>query len=212
METYDAVILASGDFPVAKEALSILHSAKFLCCCDSAAEIALQHGLTPDVVVGDGDSLNDDSRARLGERYIQIDEQEDNDLTKATRHCIGLGYKHIAYIGATGKREDHTIGNIFLLPKYHKDFGIVPTMYTNYGVFTVGEGDREYTSFARQQVSIFNISCERLTSENLKWALYPAPSFWETTLNEALGETFSIQSDGIYIVFQTYAPKEDRTR
>ena len=104
MTGFDAVILANGSFPTADEPLRLLREARYVVCCDGAA----RHWPQCDAIVGDGDSVPDDLRQRL----IQVSEQEDNDLTKATRHCMARGLRRLAYLGATGRREDHTLGNI----------------------------------------------------------------------------------------------------
>ena len=107
MTGFDAVILANGLFPTAEEPLRLLREARYVVCCDGAA----CHWLQCDAIVGDGDSVPEELRNRL----IQIDEQEDNDLTKATRYCLSKGMRRIVYLGATGRREDHTLGNISLI-------------------------------------------------------------------------------------------------
>ena len=104
MNEFDAVILANGAFPTADEPLRLLREARFVVCCDGAA----RHWPQCDAIVGDGDSVPESLRNRL----IQIEEQEDNDLTKATRYCLSKGMRRIAYLSATGLREDHTLGNI----------------------------------------------------------------------------------------------------
>ena len=102
----EVVILANGDFPTHAVPLSLLENAKHIVACDGAIANLVEHHVHCQdvVVVGDGDSVPDALRDRL----IQIDEQEDNDLTKATRYCLEQGWHKIAYLGATGKREDHT--------------------------------------------------------------------------------------------------------
>ena len=96
--------------------------------------------------MGDGDSLPAGLKAQYADIFHAVSEQEDNDLTKATRFAIGLlkastkenGEKQpprLAYLGATGKREDHTLGNIALMMRYLRDFAILPEMYTDYGWF-----------------------------------------------------------------------------
>ena len=46
---------------------------------------------------------------------VHVTEQETNDLNKAFRYCLANGWTDIVILGATGKREDHTLGNIGLL-------------------------------------------------------------------------------------------------
>ena len=40
-EEFDTVILCNGEFPTHPKALEVLHNAKYLCCCDGAAEECL---------------------------------------------------------------------------------------------------------------------------------------------------------------------------
>ena len=197
---FDAVILANGDFPRAEIPLDLLSRAPFVCACDGA----VNHYPQADAIVGDGDSVPENLRDRL----IQIDEQEDNDLTKATRYCLSKGMKRIVYLGTTGKREDHTLGNISLIVRYVQEMGVEPLLATDYGWFVVAEGESEFESFKGQQVSIFNMSCNALSSEGLLWQAYPYRQWWQGTLNESAGDAFTLKGDGFYLVYRTYQAKE----
>ena len=198
--SFDAVILANGDFPRAEIPLDLLSRAPFVCVCDGA----VNHYPLADAIVGDGDSVPENLRDRL----IQIDEQEDNDLTKATRYCLSKGMRRIAYLGATGQREDHTLGNISLIVRYVQEMGIEPLLATDYGWFVVAEGETSFDSFKGQQVSIFNMTCNALSSEGLLWQAYPYRQWWQGTLNEAAGDSFTLKGDGLYLVYRTYLAKE----
>ena len=205
---FDAVILADGEFPTADIPLQILREAKFLCCCDGAAAKAIEQGFMPDAIVGDGDSLTPEFKTRYAAIIHLESEQEDNDLTKATRFCIAKGFRHIAYLAATGKREDHTIGNIFLLPRYVQQFGITPEIYTDHGWFSVINGTTELPSFPGQQVSIFNITGKKVEGEGFTWPPYTYNELWQGTLNEAKSDRILLKTDGIMIVFRTYLAKK----
>ena len=180
---FDAVILANGDFPQAEIPLDLLSRAPFVCVCDGA----VNHYPLADAIVGDGDSVPENLRDRL----IQIEEQEDNDLTKATRYCLSKGMRRIIYLGATGQREDHTLGNISLIVRYMQEMVVEPLLATDYGWFVVAEGESEFASFKGQQVSIFNMNCNALSSEGLLWQAYPYRQWWQGTLNEAAGDSFT---------------------
>ena len=197
---FDAVVLADGDFPSAEAPLELLRQAPCVVCCDGAAVKYPQ----ADVIIGDGDSVPSELRDRL----IRIDEQEDNDLTKATRYCVSRGMRRIVYLGATGRREDHTLGNISLIVRYFREMGVQPLMATDYGWFVPVGRSASFASFPGQQVSLFNVSCQRLSSEGLKWNAYPYEQLWQGTLNEAVGDAFSIEADGCYLVYRTYHPKK----
>jgi thiamine pyrophosphokinase len=198
--TFDAVILANGTFPSHPIPLGILHHAVHLIACDGAIKMVPQ----AEAVVGDGDSVP----TAYHDRLIRIEEQEDNDLTKATRYCLAQGWRRIAYLGCTGKREDHTLGNIGLLMRYYREMGVEGWMFTDHGVFTPAHGDRTFPSVAHQQVSIFNFGCRHIYSEGLRWNSYAYEEWWQGTLNEAAGDHFSFSADGYYLVFQTYETKK----
>ena len=153
--------------------------------------------------MGDGDSQPKELKERYADIVHVVKEQEFNDMTKATRFCKNRGPR-IAYLGATGKREDHTVGNIFLLPFYLEEEHVEPVMFTDHGVFIPAKGTRTFASYAKQQVSIFNISCTKLSSENLRWQSYAYKQLWQGTLNEAVGTTFTMKGDGVYMMFLNY--------
>ena len=124
-------------------------------------------------------------------------------------HYRSPGTKHprICYIGCTGKREDHTLGNISLPTFYRQEFGVEGVLPTDFGWFVYCHGACEFESIPNQQVSIFNLDCSSLTSQGLQWPIYPFAQWWQGTVNNALGHAFSIDGNGDYIVYRTYEAK-----
>lgn len=205
--TFDAVILCDGDYPSHAIPLSILQHAKYLVCCDGAGMNHILHGGTPDAIVGDGDSLPEDFKRRYADILHIVNEQEDNDQTKATRFCIAKGCRRIAYLGSTGKREDHALSNISLIMRYKRQFHLDVTMVTDNGYFTPAIGTQTFESFPRQQISIFNFGCQQLEGEGFRWNPYPYEELWQGSLNEAVGNEVTIHADGSYLLFRTFEPK-----
>ena len=207
--TFDAVILADGDFPTNAIPLGILNKANYLVCCDGAGAKAIEHGIMPTAVVGDGDSLPKDMKSMLGDKFHYVSEQDYNDLTKATRFVLANipGAKNMAYLATTGKREDHTLGNISLMAFYAEGLGITPTLVTDHGSFSVACGKQKFESFEGQQVSIFNLSCSQLSGTGFRWQPYAYKMLWQGTLNEAVGNEVEIDGNGTYMVFRTYQRK-----
>jgi thiamine pyrophosphokinase len=91
--------------------------------------------------------------------------------------------------------------------RYFREFQVEGVMFTDNGFFTPVKGNHVFSSFPCQQVSVFNAGCTTLTSEGLRWQCYPMQELWQGTLNEALGDTFSVEANGCYLVYQTYLPK-----
>lgn len=212
------VILAAGDFPTRKEPISALMDADRVVCCDSAYVGLRAHFKSCDpqlaphncFVVGDGDSLPDELKMELGDRWIHVVEQHYNDLHKAMSWAaskFGTGNK-VTILGATGKREDHTLGNIGYLVTFAEEYPDMDIeMLTDHGRFTTFRGCRTYNSFAGQQVSIFSMDSDKpIYSEGLKWPLdgLHARRWWQATLNEALADSFELRSEGWTVVYQTF--------
>lgn len=207
------VILANGQFPTAEQPIEALRGADFVVCCDGAYAHLKAFGCDAGrvAVVGDLDSLSEAE----GVEVCQVAEQESNDLTKAFRYVLARFPRFsLTLLGATGLREDHTLGNIALLADYLEEGGLRMDsfrMLTDYGVFTPFSGCRTFDSFARQQVSIFAFDPQtRITVSGLE---YPIEGrclrrWWEGTLNASLGARFSVTADdGIALVYQTFEPK-----
>jgi thiamine pyrophosphokinase len=194
-------ILADGDFPTHPVPLRLLREAPRMVCCDGAARHVAD---SEAFIVGDGDSVPPHLRSRL----VLVSEQDDNDLTKATRFCLERGWRRIVYLGATGRREDHTLGNLSLIVRYYTEMGVDPILCTDYGWFVpAASGTTRFESFKGQQVSIFNFGCTELSTEGLVYPGYAFQQWWQGTLNEAAGTSFSITANGAYLVFRTYQQK-----
>ena len=87
----DIIILANGDFPTSKRAMEELSSNKFLLCCDGATQKVESLGYTPDLVIGDMDSISKILRKKYKDRLIHINDQNSNDLSKALCYCFLVG-------------------------------------------------------------------------------------------------------------------------
>lgn len=200
------VILANGTFPSHPVPLARLHEADMIICCDGAAEKLLAHGLEPAVIIGDLDSVPPAVKMKYKSILVQDSDQETNDLTKAVNWCITAGIREVAILGATGIREDHTLGNISLLADYSSRIDAV--MLTDTGFFRVYDHSVTMTSHPGQQVSLFSIDpALKVTSSGLKYPLNNLSlcSWWRGTLNEAEGLFFSLQfENGQVIVFTEY--------
>jgi thiamine pyrophosphokinase len=191
------VIVANGTFPEHNIPLEYIHNADIIVCCDGSAESLFNAGMIPDAIVGDMDSLSDDLAERFADRIFIDENQDTNDLTKAVNWCHESGYDDIVIVGATGKREDHTIGNISLLAEYSEYMNV--KMVTDTGIFLPFHNSCKVESVPGQQVSIFSINPEtEITSAGLRFPLLKRKlgNWWEATLNEAIGDFFELEFAG----------------
>ena len=204
-----AVIVGNGQFPKKEYPLYLLESADYVVCCDGALDTYLRHFRgrnlrRPDVVVGDMDSLSKKTAERFRDIAVKIDEQETNDQSKAfhyiLEHFPDVDTIHI--LGATGKREDHTIGNLSLLMEYAREMrrqdcgrtvsvDIVSDWSTAFAItdtctLDVGEG--------RSVSIICPDNSLNIKSEGLAWPTDNVvfDNLWQATLNRASADRISL--------------------
>ena len=199
----EAVVLANGEYPTAPLPLQVLADAPYVVCCDGGADEYIRHGHTPDLIIGDGDSISTENRRKYGHLLHRIAEQDTNDQTKAVNYLLAQGKRRIAIVGATGKREDHTLGNISLLVDYMHAGADVRT-YTDYGVFIPCRGTHPFPCEPGQQVSIINFNARKLHGIGLLYPLSDFTNWWQGTLNECTGTEFTVEAEGEYLMFLNY--------
>ena len=201
-------IVAAGEFPRSASVLRLLDEADMIVCCDSAAVALVASGREPDLIVGDMDSLPAELLERYASRIRTVTEQDDNDLTKAFRTAMEFSPTRIHILGATGLREDHTLGNISLLARYAAETGskCEIDLVSDYGTFVAARGGRTFASIPGQEISIFAFDNSlRMTAEGLEYPLDGVvfDSLWKATLNRALRESFTLSPncDSPYLVY-----------
>ena len=207
------VILCDGDFPKHSYPLSKLKNADIIICTDASVLSLTSSGINrvPNYIVGDMDTLAPNLQDIYKDIIIKCSCQETNDQTKAYSFALGL-LDHcqdncITFLGSTGKREDHTLGNISLLSDYGikgssiLPFGnIVPNsleieMISNYGIFKPYYNSIEIKSYNGKQISIFAFDNSlKIKSEGL---LYKTDNvifdlWWKVTLNEVTGNNYKL--------------------
>lgn len=204
-----AVIICQGDFPRKDYPRYVLRSADVIICCDGAFRTFLRKSegvfgelRLPDAVVGDMDSLPPAMVRKYRDIIVRYEEQDYNDMTKALRYTLSRwdDVTEIHFIGATGRREDHTVGNMSLLMEYERMFSLSErgitadiisdwsTMFavTDSSVLDIGEG---------RKVSIFSPdNTLRITSEGLQWPTDGVvfDNWWKATLNRASADRVSL--------------------
>ena len=187
------VIICDGEFPKTEYPRHLIRTADFIICCDGALKKFLRHSKgifgeerLPDLVIGDMDSLSASLKKKYGELILQVDEQEHNDQTKAFKWVMENlpDADHIYIIGATGEREDHTIGNMSLLMEYARAYdlaekGIEVEMVTDHATAFAATGTGRRMSIFSPDNSL------KIHSEGLEWPLDNVvfDNWWKATLN-----------------------------
>ncbi len=197
------VILGNGEYPQAQLPLEVLDMAQSIIICDGAANKYVPTGKPFDIIIGDGDSIADDIREQFASRIIISSCQETNDQTKAVKYLAEKGTHDIAIVGATGRRDDHSLGNISLLIEYFSQ-GVMARIYTDHGVFIPTQGNTTLITHPGQQISIFNFGCTQLSAQGLQYPIRPFNNWWQGTLNEATADRCIITADGTFLIYVAY--------
>ncbi len=116
-----ALIFANGDLndgPAVQAALA-LHGPRLVIAADGGLRLALQAGLTPDIIIGDMDSADPGTLAHATARGAEIKafpaHKNETDLELALIEAVQRGCNTISVIGFLGDRIDQTLGNVYLL-------------------------------------------------------------------------------------------------
>jgi len=186
--------VADGLYPSLPLLLQRLREASVVIACDGAVEKLVETGIIPTAIVGDMDSIPETLREQYADR-IHIDkDQETNDLTKAVNYAHRMGHKEVLILGATGLREDHTLGNISLLMDYQPLFDKIE-MASDFGFFTPINQTTHFACKPGQQISFFSLQAGgEVTTHKLKYPLVrkDLTAWWQGTLNETLEDEFAL--------------------
>lgn len=204
------VIICDGSFPRTEYPRYLIRTADFIICCDGSLKKFIRNSKAifgaerlPDRVVGDMDSLPESLRKKHADIIVKIDEQEHNDQTKAFRWAMENieGIESITILGATGQREDHTIGNISLLMEYARMYdlegmGIQVQMITDHATIVAVTDTVEMDCGEGRQISILSPdNTLRIKSEGLRWKTDDVvfDNWWKATLNVAVQDNIRLE-------------------
>ena len=204
----NVVIVCNGDFPRTEYPRYLLREADFIIVCDGALSKYLSNMKAvfskerlPDLVIGDMDSLSKSMQEKYKDLIIKVEEQDYNDQTKAFRWVMeNLGEASlIRIVGATGQREDHTIGNMSLLMEYTRMFDLkdrIVEMVTDHGTVFAATDTFEMECGTGRKVSIFSPDNSlKIKSSGLQWQTGDVvfDNWWKATLNRAVDDKVRLE-------------------
>jgi len=170
-EKRKCLIVCNGVLPSEGHLLRAAGEADLIVCADGGVDKLLRYGIRPDYVVGDQDSASGEALSSIeAERVVWAWDQGYTDFDKTVRFVLDLGIRDIVVVGATGGRVDHTLGNLGVVRKYHRQAHIL--LLDDDCWLTVP--DRVLTFEARigQKVSLIPFGrAENITTQGLKWPL-----------------------------------------
>jgi thiamine pyrophosphokinase len=114
-----AIILANGWIDTPPGFLDGLCESDFIIAADGGAHHCIDLGLTPDVIIGDFDSLDPDNLTAFQQANVELikfpTEKDETDLELALQLALDRGLFEVLIVAALGDRWDMSIANILLL-------------------------------------------------------------------------------------------------
>ena len=169
--TKRALVIANGEPPKKQLLQSLARESGVVICADGGANTALKFGLLPDAIVGDLDSIHAEALVKFRKVPTYEDrDDESTDLEKAIAWALKQKYDHIVVVGASGRRIDHSVGNLGVLPKFYPD-AVIQFIDDLGELVYIG---REITFDAKRGdvLSLIPLTrCEGVTTQGLKYAL-----------------------------------------
>lgn len=163
-----ALVVANGQMCDYEILTNLLEWCPFIVALDGAYDRLKELQITPDVVIGDLDSLKTQERS-LNIDFVKIEDQETTDLEKSFDFLLSKGYTDINVVWATGNRLDHTVNNLATLAKYA---GTNIVLYDNYSRCFILP--RHYKKFYDKGTALSLLpipSAEGITTKNLRYKL-----------------------------------------
>jgi thiamine pyrophosphokinase len=142
-------VICNGESPSKKLAHQLARNVDAIVAADGGANVARKLGIRPDVIIGDLDSITPATERYFSQQLkwlkplrrfpfssnlrpkgwgyaqrISVTRQDNTDLEKAFDFLLDHNIRRATIVAATGKRLDHTLGNLSVIWRYTKDIEI----------------------------------------------------------------------------------------
>ena len=110
-------IFCNGDYVHNNEVEKLLENADYIIAADGGLKHLNSLNISPTAIIGDMDSTSPEmlENHKTAEIIKFPSKKSQTDTELAIEYLQSKGYEKIFLIGATGKRLDHELGNIFLM-------------------------------------------------------------------------------------------------
>jgi thiamine pyrophosphokinase len=166
-----ALIIANSPLPDRSIIKKLVASADFIVCADGGANHARTLRITPDVILGDLDSITSSTKKFFAHiPTLLIEDQYSTDLEKAIAFCIKRKAKTVDIIGALGERIDHATGSLGCFKKFRNDIRL--RFHDAHGVLSLIDKRISITTKKGKKLSLIPVErCTGITTSNLKYGL-----------------------------------------
>lgn len=116
------ILIVSGGDPSGSEILEAsAQNLEMIIAADKGAKYCLDAGIVPDMIIGDMDSVPEETLEILSKKKVDIvscsPDKDKTDTQLALEVAIARGAKQVEILSGIGDRFDHSIANVHLLYK-----------------------------------------------------------------------------------------------
>jgi thiamine pyrophosphokinase len=157
-------LLLHGEAP---KTLPNLANYNFICATDAAYNFLKKHHITPDLITGDFDTPFHISNEI---EVIQTPNQDLTDFDKILQILSDKGYKNIDVFGASGKEQDHFLGNLHTAICWKNNLNI--KFIDNYGTYFLAGNFAQLSNCKGKIISLIPFpKATNITTKGLQYSL-----------------------------------------
>lgn len=139
----------------------LVKSDDYVICADKGYLFAKNAGITPDLIVGDFDSYNDEISENC-EIITLNPHKDDTDTVHSIDVAFEKGYRDFIIAGALGGRIDHSFANISALEYIHSKGGKGVLLSEKERVEFLPKGNYIYREYKGKTFSVFPFGCGKV--------------------------------------------------
>ncbi|HJW90645.1 MAG TPA: thiamine diphosphokinase [Anaerolineales bacterium] len=214
-----AIIFANGIITSSPEAYSAVNPGDFLIAANGGAQNCLALGFTPEIVIGDLDSLTAEQKNTLesqGTQFLVYPRAKDQtDLELALGIAVSRGVEQVILLGLLGGRLDQTLANLLLVSRSEwlsADLVIIDGPDTAH--FLHGPDQITLEALSGDIVSLVPLSevVTGVTTQGLRWPLAAAQLLFGSTLgvsNEIVAAQAQVEilTGKLFVIHRKIGPR-----
>lgn len=192
MKSNKVFLLLHGEAP---KIVPDITNYSFICATDGAYQYLKEHHITPDLITGDFDEffhISDEIEV------IQTPNQDFTDFDKILQILFDRGFKNIDVFGASGKEQDHFLGNLHTAICWKNKLDI--TFFDNYGTYFLADNCTQLSNCKGKIISL--IPFPKATNIITKGLEYPL-SNEDLTFGQRIGTRNSASENEVEIRFES---------
>jgi thiamine pyrophosphokinase len=192
MKTKKVFLLLNGETPN-----EVPNTSKYdiICATDGAYQYLKKHNITPNFIAGDFDSIQE---IPIEIEVIKTPNQDFTDFDKILQIIFDKGYSEIDIFGASGKEQDHFLGNLHTAMQWKEKLKL--TFLDNYNRYFLADKRTEITNCKNKIVSLIPFpKATNIVTEGLEYQLHKE----DLVFGERIGTRNKAIQDTITITFES---------